>query len=299
VTALIDPMRLTALRKRYNKVVDRDPMTLVGALIGTGIHELFESRLKTVAVYNPKYVLERSVQDIVRVNDRDLFITGRFDILYDQKHMTDIKSCSTWKKIFSPKHEDWTLQQNLYAYLLHRRGVDVETLNVLAVYKDWSEGNAARDRSYPQTQVENIPLPLWDFNETGQILQRLVQQHVDCEEISDDDLPECPAEDRWERFPGGGTCQHAIMSSTKAKRADRVFGASLEEVFEYVKERQAGRIPRKKPLPKTAFIEVRHAQRKRCEKYCAFNTYCNHYQTYLQKKNNHTLNDTISLEVIL
>jgi hypothetical protein len=299
VSDLINPVRYTALNKRHKDEVERDPQSLIGALIGTGIHELFENRLKIAATYNPKYVLERTVQDIMHVNDTEVLITGRFDILYDLKHITDIKSCSTWKKIFSPGFEDWTLQQNLYAYLLHRRGVDVESINILAVYKDWSEGSAFRDRSYPQTQIEEIRLDLWPFDITGQILERLVEEHVYARTKDDADLPECPPADRWERFPGGGTKQYAIMTGPKAKRADKVFTSQLDEVFEYVQMRQAGQIAKKKPLPKTAFIEVRHAQRKRCEKYCAYNMFCNHYKEYMNKKTNNNLNERIELSVML
>lgn len=299
VSDLINPVRLTALQKRYKDEVTRDPQSLIGALIGTAIHELFENRLKVAAVYNPKYILERTVQDIVRVEETEVLITGRFDILYDLKYIYDIKSCSTWKKVFSPGFEDWTLQQNLYAYLLHQRGVDVQSINVLAIYKDWAEINALRDRTYPQAQIEAIKLDLWDFDDTGETLQRLVTEHVDARALADNDLPECSESDRWERFPGGATKQYAIMASPKSKRAEKVFGGNLDEVFDYVKQRQAGQIARKKPLPKSAFVEVRHAQRKRCEKYCAFNMFCNHYIEYMEKKTNNNLNDKIELGVML
>lgn len=306
VTDLINPPRLTALRKRHAHEVTKDPQTQVGALIGTAIHELFEKNLKVAAVYDDKYVLERTVQDFVYIDDDQYspsmekrLITGRFDVLYDQKEMTDIKSCSTWKKIFDPKFEDWTMQQNLYAYLLSQRNIFVEKISVLVIYKDWSVG-LTRDRTYPQQQVIEYELPLWDFMETGMILQKKVEEHVACENLADHELPACPEKDTWARFPGGATKQFAIMQSVKAKRADKVFKeGTINDVYKYVQERQAGQIAKKKPLPKSAFIEVRHAQRKRCETYCPFNKFCNHYGKYLEKKTNHNLTDQISLEAIL
>jgi hypothetical protein len=259
------------------------------------VHELIEKYLrmkysseedveleKTVAY---PFLLENSVE-----NTEIRIVTGRFDVLYGRKHIHDNKVVNVWAKIFDPKMKEWHEQQNMYAYLLHLKGTDVETININAWYKDWKEGDALRDRTYPQTQHEEYRLKLWPWQETEQFLLERLFLHAGCEQKDDKDLPACTPEERWERFPSGETHQYAVMKHDKAKRATRVFKTMTEATI-YVREHPKG-------LSDKSFIEVRHAQRKRCEKYCKIKEYCNHYVEYAKKKKTNTLNEKVMLSEV-
>lgn len=291
VTDLINPPRVVILNKRHKHEVIPPASSVIAAVMGTGIHNEIERLLKMAQVTDPRYMLERSVMDVFEVNDEERrLITGRFDILYDMKKMTDIKTAKTWKKVFDPGMIDWHNQQNLYAYLLHRRGVDVESINILCFYKDWMQGNALRDRNYPQSQVCEYNLTLWPFEDTGMYLMNQLARLVDCEHLADDELPSCTRDERWERFPQGVTVQYAIMKNAKAKRANKVC-TSMDDAVAYARS--------SKGLSAESFIEVRYAARKRCETYCAINGFCNDYKAYEALKLNGNLNDKVMIGEVL
>jgi hypothetical protein len=216
-------------------------------------------------------------------------VTGRFDILYDDKHMYDIKTTNVWKLIFDPKMEEWHEQQNLYAYLLHRRGIDVETINILAVYKDWRAAMALRDKKYPQDQVQEYQLKLWDWQESEDFLYDKLTMHMESEKQDDKDLPACTATDRWDRLPSGRAVEYAVMKNKKSQRALRVL-PSLDKAIEYVNKTKA--------VTADSFIEVRQGIRKRCVQYCEVNDYCNHFIEYSKKVAANKLNEIIPISKV-
>jgi hypothetical protein len=286
VTALIDPPRKVALQKRYKDKLSPPPESQIASFIGTGVHKYFEDCLRAYKIMDSRYELERGISE--KIADR--LITGTFDILYDNENMYDIKTCKVWKLIFDPNMEDWHEQQNIYAYLLHLRGIDVKSINIIAVYLDWIESNAVRDRkTYPQQNVVEYPLKLWSWDETEIFLNERLALHKACENVPDDELPECTRSERWERHEGGAPVKYAIMSSKDARRATRVF-TDANEALKYFKEH--------KKLTSSSFIEIRYARRKRCEKYCACNQFCDHYIEYTGQLEGGSLNDYWSYDQI-
>lgn len=289
VTDLITPPRIVRLRKRYGSVVQQTLRSQIASIMGSGIHGIFEDMLRLASVVDNKYMLERSVTDVFEVKGLEDYgsrlVAGRFDILYDQKHITDIKTANVWKTVFDPKMVDWHAQQNLYAYLLHRRGFDIQTINILAIYKDWKAGDALRDRSYPQEQVVEYTLNLWPWEQTEKFLLEKLSTHMTNEQAEDDDLPACTRDERWERHPKGVSVMYACMKNDKSKRAVRVF-TTMNDAKEYMLT--------SKTMGADSFVEVRYAKRKRCEDFCAVNQYCNHYLQYAEQVKKGVLNEKIS-----
>lgn len=284
-TTLINPPRIVALSNRYGHLVGVNPERDMASFIGTGVHNYFEQTLRQFAALNEEYELERGVFD--KINGR--LITGRFDILYKGKHIYDIKTAKCWKKIFDPDMVDWHSQQNIYAYLLGLRGVQIETINIIAVYLDWQKNNAVRDHSYPQERVQQYQLNLWSPERAEAFINERLALHIEAEDLADEDLPACTPEERWERFVGGGTVKYALLKDRSAERAMRVLN-TVDEIREYAEQ---------KNLPDSTVVEVRHAQRKRCEYWCDVAPWCNHYRQYLIDKNNDNLNDYTTIGEII
>jgi hypothetical protein len=254
VTTLLKPPRIVMLEKRHGLEAERSIKSVVGAFLGTGIHAVFERNLRLMAVLDDKYELERSVYD--KINGR--LIAGRFDILYDGKELWDIKTCQTWKKIFDPNMDEWHQQLNIYSYLLHRRGIDVDSLNVLAVYKDWRKMMALRDRNYPQEQVVEYQLAKWPLEMQETFLYDRIEVMKQCEDLPDEELPECTREDMWAK-----PTKYAVMKNKKAKRATRVYD-TMEEAETHA-------------ATKGGFVEIRRGERTRCDTYCSINQFCSQY----------------------
>lgn len=288
-TSLIDPPRKVQLTKRYGHLCKPPIESMIAALVGTAVHEKMEKLLRLANVKNPDYMLERSVIHPCHVgeNMETRLVAGRFDILYKERDLYDIKTAKTWKLIFDPDMIDWHQQQNIYAYLLKMRGIEIKTLNIVAFYLDWIEANAIRDRHYPQSPIVQYKLKLWDWVEISDFITQRLQMHVRAEDLKDEDLPECTMEERWERLP-----TYALMKNAKAKRATKVIReGSFEDALRAARST--------KGMGSDSFIEVRHSVRKRCEKYCKVNEYCNQYKEYIRKKNSQGLNTIFPLSEVL
>jgi hypothetical protein len=269
VTTLLNPPRIVHLGKRHGSEVVKPPEQTIAAFIGSGVHSMFEESLKYHAVIDPRYEIERTVYD--KIDDR--LITGKFDILWDGKHLYDIKTCKTWKKIFDPNMEEWHQQLNIYAYLLHNRKLDIRSINIIAVYLDWSKVYAMRDLSYPAERVIEYELNLWDWDFTEKFLRERVNLMKITEKVMDDELPPCTDEEMWVR---NADIKYAILQNASAKRAYRVCD-SLSEAREVASKWKGLEVG-------SSFIEVRKPSRKRCEDWCDINSFCNQYTEYCARK---------------
>lgn len=291
-TSLIDPPRKVQLTKRYGHLVKPTIESMVAAMVGTSVHEKMEELLKLANVKNPDYLLERSLVHPFWTGPDGVeqrLVAGRFDILYKEKDLYDIKTVKTWKTIFDPEMKDWHQQQNIYAYLLFQRGITIESLNIVAFYLDWIESNAIRDRHYPQAPLVQYKLTLWPWEQTAKFIDDRLAKHVAAEYEEDDNLPKCTMEERWERSP-----EYAIMKNAKAKRATKVLrdeGTTFDQAVQVARSLSG--------LGADSYIEVRHKARKRCDKYCRVNGYCNLYKAYAQKREQHGLNEIFPLKDLL
>lgn len=283
ITQLIDPPRRQQLLRRYGDQIKQPISSRIDAFIGTAIHAHFERMYKLRRIIDDKYEVERKIID--KINDR--LIAGIFDVLWDGKELWDIKTAKAWKLIFDPDMKDWHQQQNMYAYLLHRRGIDVESINILCYYKDWSQAQALRDRRYPQTPVCEYQLKLWPWEETESLLENRIELHKACEHLKDDDLPPCTAEETWARFDTDTYVKYAFLKNDKAKRATRVFNDRYDMV-DYITKQQK--------TTKESRIEVRYPERTRCERFCHVNVKCNQYRQYLLAKQYEEYNKILTIE---
>jgi hypothetical protein len=268
-TQLIDAPRVVALKKRYGHLTQPTLEQQIASFIGTGIHSHFERNLKLVSAKHPEYLLERSVTVPVFVNgDEYRLVSGTFDILHNDEDIYDIKTVNVWKKVFDPDMVDWHNQQNIYAWLLRQRGLDIKSINIIAIYKDWVSASAVRSKEYPQNQVCHYQLSLWDMEDQQSYIEGRLNEHVKCENLGDDKLPTCTPEERWERQ---GT-KYAVMKNKNSKRAMKVC-STLEEAHKAVHHLK---------VTADSFVEVRPSKRTRCEAWCNVNKYCSVHQDYIE-----------------
>lgn len=284
VTDLIAPPRIVALKNRYPECEKEISMIQsTASLIGTGVHKYVEFLLKP---WDSKYSLEQTL----RTGMLKRVLSGTYDVLVRNKDLFDIKTCKTWKLIFDPDMAEWIEQQNIYKWLLEINGVNVESLNILAVFLDWQEGMLVRSKTYPREPMQIFPLPIWSTEQTEEFVTRKLTMHLDCEDLLDDDLPACTPEEMWQRFPEGVSEKYAVMKSPTAKRAARVL-TTKTETRRYCKET--------KGIDSNSFVEVRYAQRTRCERYCKVNSKCNYYNMYMRAKTNESLYDSVPMDSVI
>lgn len=275
VTTLLNPPRIVHLGKRHERKQNYDNM--FASFIGTGVHAYAEHCLRM----SPEpYELERTVMD--KIEDR--IITGTFDIMTKDNEIYDIKTCKTWKLIFDPEMEEWHEQQNIYRYLLHLRGIEVPAMYIQAVFLDWIESKALRDKGYPQQPDPVFQLTLWPHEKTAEFLVNKINLMKSYENTPDDDLPECTPKERFE-----DPLVFACFKSDAAKSSSRNLN-TLDEAVAYMKSTKGFGVG--------SYIEVRRGIRKRCEKYCEVNQHCRFYHSYMAAKADNNLHETIPYEQV-
>lgn len=270
-TQLIDAPRPVALRKRYGHLTTPTLKQQIASFIGTAIHKHFERNLRLVNAKHPDYMLERSVtvpvflpEDISYEDYR--LVSGTFDILHKEQDIYDVKTVNVWKTVFDPQLTEWHRQQNIYAWLLRQRGIEIKSINIIAIYKDWLRQNALRDPQYPQEQVMQYNLRLWSEEEQYHYIVDRLQTHVRCENLKDDDLPDCTKEDMWER----DKTVYAIMKNKESKRAMKLCD-TLEDAAKAVHSLK---------VTADSFVECRPAKRVRCEDWCEVSQYCKQWNRH-------------------
>ena len=128
--------------------------------------------------------------------------------------------------------------------------------------RDWSKGEAQRNPDYPQSQIYEYVFEVTE-NDLAEIERFITEKVCDIsknEKLSDDEIPECNEEERWQ-----SATTYAVKKEGR-KTAIKVF----ENKEEAEKNMSA--------LGGT-FIEERKGCAKRCSDYCLCNKFCSFYQT--------------------
>lgn len=288
VTDIISPPRIVHLKKRYGHLAQPPLEGAIASMIGTAIHEYFEKYLE---LWCDKHDYDGyTLEEQVSIECQGRKISGRYDIREDDQ-LYDLKSIKVWKLIFDPDLIEYHEQQNLYRLLINMdKGVLVQGLNIVAIYKDWQEGNALRDRNYPQQQMIEYELNLWDLKDTEKFMNQKVAELIRCEELEDAELPVCSRDERWERHMGGETIHYGILKNRKAKRATKVVkGGTLDEAMVVARGM--------KGMTRDSVIEIRYALPKRCQKYCDINEHCSFYTDWCKKNKVGKVNDYVQFKV--
>lgn len=243
VTELISPPQIRALTIKHWDEITEDASERLWAAVGSLMHQMLENHADI-----PRHQAERTLSmEVEGVN-----VTGTFDLYYEDGVLTDYKFVSVWTTMNGVK-EEWRQQLNLYAHLLRLTGAHVETIQIVAIYRDWSK-NKAFDSNYPSTQVQTFTVPLWTNEAAESFLLDRVRLHMKAEA---GEVPPCTPEERWEK-----PTRFAVMKQGQ-KRAVRVFDTRDEAEGNVTK---AGH-----------YVEERTGSSVRCESYCRVSSFCPQY----------------------
>jgi len=252
VTGLIQPPRIRQLMHRHKEKITEDVSDKIWMLLGSAVHSVLE-RAETA----------NSLQE-ERLSAQVLGwkVSGMADLYEDPGVLSDFKITSVWSGINGVK-PDWEAQINLYAHLYRQAGFEVSRGQIVCIYRDWQKNRAKQGGNYPQCAAGVLPVNLWPQAQAQDYLEYRVKLHQLSEEMTDNALPECTAEERWER-----PTTYAVMKQGR-KSAIRVLDTA-EDAYSYLGDNT--------PNDKNHYIETRPGQSIRCDDYCPVNTYCNQYQ---------------------
>jgi len=249
VTGLIQPPRIRQLTFRYQDKISIDASDGIWMLVGSNVHAIIERADQKDALQEERLS--------IKVNGWT--VTGATD-LYDDAVITDFKTTSVWSVLHGVK-KDWEIQLNLYAELWRSNKWPVDKLQIIAILRDWSKHQVWKSKDYPRHQVVVLPVELWKPVDAHEYITERVTLHQESESMSDEDLPLCTADERWDR-----PTKYAVIVIGQ-KRAKRVLD-TMEEAEEWADVN----------MKKKYHIEVRPGESVRCESYCDCNNYCSYYQ---------------------
>lgn len=263
VTQLINSPKIVALTQKFDADLEQDVSEMVWSIFGTAIHGVLEHGK------DDNHIVEERLHatlDGWRISGAiDLQIKGEAGL-----SIRDYKTTSAWG-VMNEKVE-WEQQLNIYAWLVETvKKTPIIDIGIVAIIRDWSRRDAAKNENYPPAPVKEIPIRLWTYEEQTTYIKHRIGLHSACEFAmeTDEDLPPCTPDEMWER-----------PTVWALKKRGGVRAKSLYEDEE-------GANKALETLGKDYEIEVRSGSRIRCESFCPVNTYCQQWRDYQESFNEH------------
>jgi hypothetical protein len=308
-TELAKPPRLRTLSMKHRDELTEDVSDRLWSLLGQLGHLLLErayqkdiydilEKLKRLAMTtdNEEQFLAEAVKlwpalrDAVRTNNLaemrlhitrtykgigEVRISGMFDYLRDMRALRDYKWTSVWAGMAAMKGEktEWESQLNTYALMGLDNFIEVESLAVNALLRDWSKTQVGVKPGYPPVGFMTIPVKMWPVERTEAWIEERVRLHhqarLDMENGAD--LPECTPEDRWAKPD-----RWSVMK-LGGKKPSAWFDAE-GDAAEYKETRTA-----KAKKGEVFAVQFEPGTGKRCEHYCEVAGFCQQYALLVQE----------------
>lgn len=244
ITGLLKPPRIAQLQRVHDDDIVEDCSDRIFSLIGQAVHGILE-RAERVGLAEHRYYATVAGKRISGGTDRIVLL---------DKLLQDYKVTTLWK-LKKEDYSEWEAQQNAYRYLLHVNGIEIETLEIVALLRDWSKRKARIEADYPVSQCMVVGLSVWPHEKTVKFLEDRIALH----EAAKVTLPLCSREDRWMDDD-----KWALVRKGNT-RATKVVG-SFEDA--------------KKIADEDWELEIvpRPAERKRCLDYCQVRNFCQQFK---------------------
>lgn len=210
VTELLNSAKAITLIRRHWNDLEQDASDMVAALFGTAVHKVLE----TCSDPQDSEISLSTAYCGCR-------LSGRLDAYdFTNNVIIDYKTC-TCSKILKEDFDDWKMQGLMYAWLMFReKDIKTKKLRFIALLKDWSK-------------MKNLTVPpicewWYDVNDSDydwieSFIKNKLTLLKQCETLSDDELPECTNEERWNDGD-----RYAVYKDANSKRAIRLCD-TLEE----------------------------------------------------------------------
>lgn len=244
-TTLLKPPQMKVLQDRYGDD-EKVPMDNLWSVLGTAVHNVLEKYAEEEARTEVNYHTDLNG---VRVHGTvDHYVSGT---------ISDFKITSAWKYL-NKDFTEWEAQLNIYAYLMGDTAL-VDNVQIIAIFRDWSEMQAKRSNDYPQSPIVVIPLPLWSTEEQYEFISERAHLHEAAKDRPDVGLPPCSDKERW--YTG---TKYAVMKKG-GKRAVKLHD-DLKEATEHAET---------DPL---LYVETRLGESRRCSRYCPAASHCQQWK---------------------
>lgn len=213
---------------------------------------------KLLPIMFPELEKRYLFETTVRVEVNGMTVYGTFD-LYDklEKRLKDYKVCSVWNYVYPEARKKWYAQINTYSYMVETDlGLPVLGADIVAIFRDWSGIKVGITKDYPERQIMEINIPIYDMSIRQQYIAKRVELHRQAELGN---VPECTGAERWAK------ADEWAIKTPKNKKAMRKFDDEVAAI-KFKAENQH--------LHPNIFIELRPGSSRRCDEYCPVREIC-------------------------
>jgi len=243
VTRLIGSPQIRRLEAEHFDKIEEDASGRVWALLGSAVHAILET------ADTKDYLSEESLGAM----RGGWLIRGRPDLLSSDGVLTDYKVTSVWSVIYGK--DEWETQLNMYAWLYSQAGFTVNSVQVIALMRDWVQRRKGED-GYPDCQIVTIDIPLWESSKCEQYIDSQLARHG---------MPDskCTLQERWAKPDSYAVKKHgnkrAIRVFDHKPEAEAYIAGLDDQKFLHIEERQGDKFAR-------------------CKQYCSVAKFCEQYK---------------------
>ena len=241
-TALIDSPQIRVLKKKYRDQITEDASDMIWLLLGQCTHEILE-----------KACVSGLFEEVLTADYPPYTVGAIIDHYEDGVH-SDYKITSVWSSIYDRGY--YEKQLNVASDILIRNGHPVEKHQNILILRDWNKNEAAKNNSYPKSQVVVKEQKLWTPEQRELYIRGRLEKHFGS---GPDRQYECNDEDRW--YTG---TKYAVKHKDQ-KNAKKT--GTKEECEQWIKDYI-------KNDKNKLYIEERPGENKRCERYCQVAEFC-------------------------
>lgn len=259
ITELIKPPRIAALEKLHWDELEEDASDRLWALMGSAGHEVLRRSAESG-------IVETRLSIIIDGKK----VSGQLDYMQAEQSIIDYKFTSIWAVKDGVKPE-WAQQLNCYKYLADVHQMPVKEVLIIAILRDWNINEAKRNPELPQSQVVVLPVRIWSVETVKNWIQARIILH---ERARAGTLPECTAEEMWERPETYAAVKKGNKRASKVEPTKIAIGQWIAS----------------QPRPSEFEVQVRQAERPRCENYCPVSEFCEIYKQWKGQQTNEQSN---------
>lgn len=246
VTELLTPPQLRRLKLAHYDELEEDASDRIYSLLGQSMHTIIER-----AAANDAAVLSETT---VYSEYGGWTIKGQADhLLLATGELLDFKMTSVYKVKGLSVPREWVEQTNIYRRMLQKeKGIEVPSLAIIVILRDWSKNKSKQSQDYPQSQVLRLDVPLWTADQADAFIMERVRLHQMAEPVA------CSDYDTWSKPDS-----YAVMKRGNV-RAIRTYN----NVFDA--DAHAGQ-------SSTFYVEHRPGEAVRCQEWCPVSHLCSQW----------------------
>jgi len=191
VTELLTPPQLRSLKAKHYAELEEDVSDRIWSLLGQSVHTIIERATEGLSGVVAEMTLNSEYLGWKLKGQTD-------NIVLTEGELLDFKVTSAWKVRGESPPLEWVQQTNIYRRLAKKeKGIEISSIRVIAILRDWSKNESTRNQDYPQAQVKAFEIPVWSDAQADAFIEERIRLHQASEPAPCSDYDIWAKPDKW------------------------------------------------------------------------------------------------------